>query len=48
MCLDTLAANDTIYMHVSKPPKDGSATSAFYREMKMVADETPSVTVEGK
>ncbi|CAH1116660.1 unnamed protein product [Phaedon cochleariae] len=48
MCLDTLASNESIYMHVSKPPKEGSASSSFYKELKTTAAELyPSVTVEG-
>lgn len=48
MCLDTMAANNSMYMHVSKPPKEGSPASAFFKELKSVAEEYPTVTVEGK
>ncbi|KAJ8960178.1 hypothetical protein NQ318_003901 [Aromia moschata] len=34
MCLDTLATNDSLYMHVSKPPTKGSSALQFYREMR--------------
>ncbi|CAH1114348.1 unnamed protein product [Psylliodes chrysocephalus] len=48
MCLDTLAANDSIYMHVSKPPKDGSPSSIFYKELKAAASVIhPAASVEG-
>ncbi|XP_072397376.1 BOS complex subunit NCLN [Diabrotica undecimpunctata] len=48
MCLDTLAANDSIYLHVSKPPKEGSPTSQFYKELKSAASNIqPSASVEG-
>lgn len=48
MCLDTLASSNSLYMHVSKPPKEGSASSVFFKELKSVAEEYHSVTVEGK
>ncbi|KAL1513547.1 hypothetical protein ABEB36_002947 [Hypothenemus hampei] len=47
LCLDTLAASDTIYMHVSKPPKEGSPASVFYRNLKLVGEKYSSVAVEG-
>lgn len=46
MCLDTLAANDSIYMHVSKPPKEGSPASHFYQELSTTSIDYPSVTVD--
>ncbi|KAJ8925817.1 hypothetical protein NQ315_009667 [Exocentrus adspersus] len=46
MCLDTLATNDSIYMHVSKPPKEGSPASYFYKELKAVSEDFPLVDVE--
>jgi hypothetical protein len=30
LCLDTVGAGDELYMHVSKPPKDGSAGAEFF------------------
>ncbi|XP_023025797.1 BOS complex subunit NCLN [Leptinotarsa decemlineata] len=48
MCLDTLAASDSIYMHVSKPPKESSSASLFYKELKSTAmDLNSATTVEG-
>ncbi|KAH1008079.1 hypothetical protein HUJ04_005225 [Dendroctonus ponderosae] len=47
LCLDTLAASDTIFMHVSKPPKDGSPASIFYKNLKSVGEDYPSVSIEG-
>lgn len=47
MCLDTLAANNSLFMHVSKPPKEGSPASVFYKELKSVAEDF-ELTVEGK
>lgn len=47
MCLDTLAAGDSLYMHVSKPPKDGAPANLFFKSLKMSADRYPAVTVDG-
>lgn len=47
MCLDTLAMSDSLYMHVSKPPKEGSAASSFFKDLKAASDKFPSMTVDG-
>ncbi|XP_971811.2 BOS complex subunit ncln [Tribolium castaneum] len=47
MCLDTLASGDSLYMHVSKPPNDGSPASLFFKELKAAADQFPTTTVDG-
>lgn len=47
MCLDTLSSGDALYMHVSKPPKDNSSASVFFRELKSAADQFPASTVDG-
>lgn len=47
MCLDTLVVSDSLYMHVSKPPKDGSPASLFFKHLKQASDKFPSVTVDG-
>lgn len=47
MCLDTLALSDSLYMHVSKPPKEGSAAALFFKELKSASDKFPSMTVDG-
>jgi hypothetical protein len=47
MCLDTLSSGDSLYMHVSKPPKDGSPASLFFKELKTAADQFPGTTVDG-
>lgn len=47
MCLDTLAVSDSLYMHVSKPPKEGSPASLFFKHLKESSDKFPSVTVDG-
>lgn len=36
ICLDTLSSNDSLYMHVSKPPKEGSPVHLFFKELKTV------------
>lgn len=45
--MDTLATGDALYMHVSKPPKDGSPAAQFFKELKSAADKYPSVTIDG-
>lgn len=47
MCLDTLATSDTMFMHVSKPPKEGSAASIFFKHLKATSEKFPGKTVEG-
>lgn len=47
MCLDTLAKSDSLYMHVSKPPKEGSPASLFFKELKSAGDKFPTTTVDG-
>lgn len=47
MCLDTLVVSDSLYMHVSKPPKEGSPASLFFKHLKQASDKFPSVTIDG-
>ncbi|XP_045483433.1 nicalin [Harmonia axyridis] len=47
ICLDTLANSDSLYMHVSKPPKEGTSSHSFFRELKTAAGQHSNVTVEG-
>ncbi|KAF5304816.1 hypothetical protein FQR65_LT07833 [Abscondita terminalis] len=47
MCLDTLASSDGLYMHVSKPPKEGSPASVYFKELKLAADRQTIINVEG-
>ncbi|XP_058057973.1 BOS complex subunit ncln [Anopheles bellator] len=50
VCLDTLgqlATQDSLFMHVSKPPKEGTAMSGFYKTLRTVAQRYGNVTVEG-
>ncbi|CAH2297323.1 nicalin isoform X1 [Pelobates cultripes] len=36
LCLDTLASGNTLYLHVSKPPPEGSAQWEFVQELQSV------------
>ncbi|KAL1403352.1 hypothetical protein pipiens_005701 [Culex pipiens pipiens] len=48
VCLDSIAKmSDSIFMHVSKPPKEGTAMNGFYRTLKTVAQRYGNYTVEG-
>ncbi|XP_046399223.1 nicalin [Ischnura elegans] len=45
LCLDSLGSmssnqNHTLYMHVSKPPKEGSPASQFFQVLKSVSQKT--------
>ncbi|KAL7867049.1 hypothetical protein AOLI_G00148630 [Acnodon oligacanthus] len=39
LCLDTLGNGDTLHLHVSKPPKEGSPQHALLKELQMVVSE---------
>lgn len=50
ICLDSISkalANDNIFMHVSKPPKEGTPMNSFYKTLKAVAQRYGNITVEG-
>lgn len=47
MCLDTLSSSETLYMHVSKPPKEGSASSIFFKELKTISQIYSNGQVDG-
>lgn len=51
MCLDSIgksAINENhLYMHVSKPPKDGTHISTFYKILKQNAQRYGNSSVEG-
>lgn len=50
LCLDAIGQADmdsSIYMHVSKPPKDGTHISNFFKQLKANAHRFANVTVEG-
>lgn len=36
LCLDTLGRGNSLHLHVSKPPKDGTLQHAFLRELETV------------
>lgn len=42
LCLDTLGNGDSLHLHVSKPPKEGSPQYSLLKELEMV--RTPEVT----
>lgn len=52
MCLDTIVQTtnledaNSLYMHVSKPPKDGSSINSFYKLFKETG-ENNNKTIEG-
>ncbi|OXB66657.1 UNVERIFIED_CONTAM: hypothetical protein H355_012512 [Colinus virginianus] len=44
LCLDTLGQGNSLHLHVSKPPKEGTLQHAFLRELEMVvASQFPEV-----
>lgn len=36
LCLDTLGRGNSLHLHVSKPPREGTLQHAFLRELEMV------------
>lgn len=36
LCLDALGRGNSLHLHVSKPPKEGTLQHAFLRELEMV------------
>lgn len=50
ICLDSIVQqirSNTIFMHVSKPPKDGTKMNNFYKQLKQTASLYGNVSVEG-
>lgn len=48
MCLDAIGQqSDKIYMHVSKPPKDGSQMNVFYKHLRNAGQKYGNTSVEG-
>ncbi|XP_011315449.1 nicalin [Fopius arisanus] len=47
ICLDSVAKSDDLYLHVSKPPKENSFGSLFYKELSSVAQVVGETKVEG-
>lgn len=37
LCLDTVGRGDSLHLHVSKPPREGTLQHAFLRELEMVS-----------
>ena len=40
LCLDTLGNGDTMHLHVSKPPKEGSPQFTLLKELELVRRST--------
>ncbi|KAJ6636116.1 Nicalin-1 [Pseudolycoriella hygida] len=50
LCIDGIGQQsdtDTMYMHVSKPPKEGTSMSNFFKQLRATAQKYENVTVEG-
>ncbi|XP_046999484.1 nicalin [Schistocerca americana] len=48
LCLDSVASNSNLYLHVSKPPREGSQGYLFFKELKSVSQMLyPDMSVEG-
>lgn len=52
VCLDAIGRHqdldaDSLFMHVSKPPKEGTATSAYFKSLKTTAKRYGSGSVDG-
>lgn len=51
MCLDSISSGNSLYMHVSKPPKENTPVNVFYKELKSAAEKYHSsnnqVPIEG-
>ncbi|XP_063311541.1 BOS complex subunit NCLN [Pelobates fuscus] len=44
LCLDTLGSEDSLHLHVSKPPREGTLQHTFLKELEMViATQFPEV-----
>lgn len=49
LCLDSIGQTNlsTLFMHVSKPPKEGTHMNNFYKQLKVASQRFGNVTVEG-
>lgn len=51
LCLDGIGHRsrvaDSLYVHVSRPPKDGTPINAFYKQLKRASQLYGNVTVDG-
>ncbi|XP_075698706.1 BOS complex subunit NCLN-like [Rhinoderma darwinii] len=45
LCLDTLANGDSLHLHVSRPPAEGTAQWAFMKELQSVVQSPPFLSV---
>lgn len=45
LCLDTLGNGDTMHLHVSKPPKEGTPQHALLKELEMVSCTSSALTL---
>lgn len=45
LCLDTLGNGDTLHLHVSKPPKEGSPQYTLLKELEMVRTSQPLISL---
>ncbi|XP_035233238.1 nicalin-1-like isoform X1 [Stegodyphus dumicola] len=45
LCLDTIGDEDNLYLHVSKPPKEGSPGDIFYKELQWAAAQSKEVNI---
>lgn len=43
LCLDSVGFSDNMYLHVSKPPKEGTIAHKFYQELKSVSNDAVSL-----
>ncbi|XP_067368585.1 BOS complex subunit ncln isoform X2 [Channa argus] len=43
LCLDTLGNGDSLHLHVSKPPKEGTPQFSLLKELEMVVSQFPEV-----
>lgn len=42
LCLDTVGRGDSLHLHVSKPPREGTLQHAFLRELGVVRAFLPA------
>ncbi|XP_063982340.1 BOS complex subunit ncln [Diachasmimorpha longicaudata] len=47
ICLDSVSKSDDLYLHVSKPPKENSFGSLFYKELSSIAQAIGGTKIEG-
>lgn len=46
LCLDTLGNGDSLHLHVSKPPKEGSPQYFLLKELELVRGQRPDSLME--